>query len=99
MKIVSEATQKANSQLKLGEQFQKMLKLQSRIGDFELIQAGRELVKEGEMNKISRDEVVPRYFVLLNDCFLYTHYSVNLDKKSCIPLLHSREEAQENLLD
>jgi len=75
LKIVSEATQKANSQLKLGEKFQKMLKLQSRIGDFELIQAGRELVREGEMNKISRDEVVPRYFVLLNDCFLYTHYA------------------------
>jgi len=75
LKIVSEATQKANSQLKLGEQFQKMLKLQSRIGDFELIQAGREVLKEGEMNKISRDEVVPRYFILLNDCFLYTHYA------------------------
>ena len=98
LKIVSEATQKANSQLKLGEQFQKMLKLQSRIVDFELIQAGRELVKEGEMKKISRDEVVPRYFVLLNDCFLYTHYAVNLDKKSFITLPHFREEAKENQL-
>ena len=76
-----------------------MLKLQSRIGDFELIQAGREVLKEGEMNKISRDEVVPRYFILLNDCFLYTHYAVNQDKKSCITLHHSREEAQENQLD
>ena len=99
LKIVSEATQKANSQLKLGEKFQKMLKLQSRIGDFELIQAGRELVKEGEMKKISRDEVVPRYFVLLNDCFLYTHYAVNPDMKSCITLADCREEVQENLLD
>ena len=98
LKIVSEATQKANSQLKLGEQFQKMLKLQSRIVDFELIQAGRELVKEGELKKISRDEVVPRYFVLLNDCFLYTHYAVNLDKKSFITLPHFREEAKENQL-
>ena len=76
LKIVSEATQKANSQLKLGEQFQKMLKLQSRIGEFELIQPGRELLKEGEIMKISRDEVVPRYFILLNDCLLYTHYAV-----------------------
>ena len=98
LKIVSDATQKANSQLKLGEQFQKMLKLQSRIGDFELIQAGRELLKEGEMMKISRDEVVPRYFILLNDCLLYSHYAVNPDKKSYITLPpHFREEAGRRL--
>ena len=84
LKIVSEATQKANSQLKLGEQFDKMLKLQSRIGDFELIQAGRELLKEGEMMKISRDQVDRRYFILLNDCLLYTHYAVIPDKISSV---------------
>ena len=84
LKIVSKATQKANSQLKLGEQFDKMLKLQGRIGDFELIQAGRELLKEGEMMKISRDQVDRRYFILLNDCLLYTHYAVIPDKISSV---------------
>jgi len=48
--------------------------LQSRLGDFELIKPGRELVKEGELQKISRKEVVPRYFILLSDCLLYTTY-------------------------
>jgi len=52
-----------------------MLKLQSRLGDTELIRPGRELVKEGELQKISRKGVGPRYFVLLSDCLLYCTYS------------------------
>ena len=51
-----------------------MLHLQSRLSDFDLIRPGRELVKEGELQKISRKEVVPRYFILLSDCLLYTSY-------------------------
>ena len=32
-------------------------------------------MKEGEVMKISRKEVVPRYFILLTDCLLYcSHY-------------------------
>lgn len=53
------------------EGFQQLLQLQSRLGDFELIRPGRELVREGELMKISRKEVVPRYFILLSDCLLY----------------------------
>jgi hypothetical protein len=52
-----------------------MLKLQSRLGDLELIRPGRELVKEGELQKISRKGVGPRYFVLLSDCLLYCTYA------------------------
>jgi hypothetical protein len=51
-----------------------MLKLQSRLGDWEFIRPGRELLKEGELQKISRKGVGPRYFVLLSDCLLYTSY-------------------------
>ena len=54
--------------------FEKLLHLQSRLSDFDLIKPGRELVKEGELQKISRKEVVPRYFILLSDCLLYTSY-------------------------
>ena len=35
--------------MKTGDQFQKMLRLQARVGDYELIQPSRELVKEGEL--------------------------------------------------
>lgn len=52
-----------------------MLKLQSRLGDLELIRPGRELIKEGELQKISRKGIGPRYFVLLSDCLLYCTYS------------------------
>jgi hypothetical protein len=52
-----------------------MLRLQSRLGDWELIRPGRELVKEGELHKISRKGAGgTRYFVLLSDCLLYTSY-------------------------
>ena len=53
-----------------------MLQLQSRLGDyFELIRPGRDLIKEGELQKVSRKGVGPRYFILLSDCLLYTSYS------------------------
>ena len=51
-----------------------MLKLQSRLGDWEFIRPGRELVKEGELSKISRKGVTSRYFALLSDCLLYCSY-------------------------
>ncbi len=57
------------------DQFRKMLKLQSRLGDTELIRPGRDLIREGELQKISRKgEGGPRYFVLLSDCLLYCTY-------------------------
>ena len=60
--------------IRFQDRFQRLLHLQSRLGDFELIKPGRELIKEGELQKISRKEVVPRYFILLSDCLLYTTY-------------------------
>ena len=51
-----------------------MLKLQSRLGDWEFIRPGRDLVKEGELAKISRKGVTSRYLALLSDCLLYCSY-------------------------
>ena len=60
----------------LQDKFRRMLQLQSRLGDyFELIRPGRDLIKEGELQKVSRKGVGPRYFILLSDCLLYTSYS------------------------
>merc|ERR1719410_1131962 len=74
LKIVSDAAEHANDTVKQGDKFQTMLKLQSRLGDWEFIRPGRELLKEGELQKISRKGVGPRYFILLSDCLLYTTY-------------------------
>jgi len=74
LKIVSDAAEHANDTVKQGDKFQTMLKLQSRLGDWEFIRPGRELLKEGELQKISRKGVGPRYFILLSDCLLYTSY-------------------------
>jgi len=74
LSIVTEAAEHANNTVKQGDKFQQMLRLQSRLGDMELIKPGRELLKEGELQKISRKGVGPRYFILLSDCLLYTTY-------------------------
>ena len=51
-----------------------MLKLQSRLGDWEFIRPGRDLLKEGELQKINRKGVTSRYFALLSDSLLYCSY-------------------------
>ena len=77
------------------DKFQKMLDLQSRLGDWEVIRPGRELLKEGELMKISRKGIDTRYFILLTDCLLYSTYTGNLSLTSAslkvsynIPLNH-----------
>ena len=39
------------------DKFQRMLSLQQRLGDWELVRPGRELLKEGMLQKISRKGV------------------------------------------
>ena len=51
-----------------------MLHLQSRLGNFELIKPGRKLLKEGELDKMSKKNVAIRYMILLSDCLLYTYW-------------------------
>ena len=76
LRIVSDAAEHANNTIRQGDKFRRMLQLQSRLGDyFELIRPGRDLIKEGELQKVSRKGVGPRYFILLSDCLLYTTYS------------------------
>ena len=81
------------------DKFQKMLSLQSRLGDHEIILPGRELVREGELEKISRKGVNTRYFVLLSDCLLYctntsntltgtTHSLLEMIKLFCVKVRH-----------
>ncbi|VDI07485.1 FYVE, RhoGEF and PH domain containing 5/6 [Mytilus galloprovincialis] len=71
--IVSEVADHANSSMRQGDQVQKMLEIQKSLeGQFEVIKPGRDLIKKGELMKLSRKEMQPRMFFLFNDVLLYT---------------------------
>ncbi|BFZ08455.1 hypothetical protein BsWGS_11493 [Bradybaena similaris] len=73
LNIVSEVADHANDSMRHGDNVQKLLEVQkSLIGQFEVIQPGRVLVKQGELLKLSRKEMQPRMFFLFNDVLLYT---------------------------
>nr|KAG5695640.1 hypothetical protein BaRGS_029130 [Batillaria attramentaria] len=66
LNIVSEVADHANESMRHGDNVQKLLEIQrSLIGQFEVIQPGRVLVKQGELMKLSRKEMQPRMFFLV----------------------------------
>ncbi|KAF4529031.1 hypothetical protein B566_EDAN010519 [Ephemera danica] len=74
LQIVCEVADHANRSMKEGDALSKLLQLQSLLGHYELIKPGRILKREGELLKVCRKGMQPRYFILLNDCLLYTTY-------------------------
>ncbi|KAK2704509.1 hypothetical protein QYM36_016790, partial [Artemia franciscana] len=74
LKIVCDVADHANKSAQYENEFHKLLNLQSRLRNYELIRSGRSLIKEGELLKLSRKTLQPRYFILLSDCLLYTTY-------------------------
>lgn len=73
LSIVSEVADHANESMRHGDNVQKLLEIQrSLIGQFEVIQPGRVLIKQGELMKLSRKEMQPRMFFLFSDVLLYT---------------------------
>ncbi|KAL0268034.1 UNVERIFIED_CONTAM: hypothetical protein PYX00_010121 [Menopon gallinae] len=77
LKIVSEVADHVNRNLKYGDKSGTLMHFQSLLSDYELIRPGRELIKDGPLEKICRKSVKDRYFILLNDCLLHTTYSKN----------------------
>ncbi|KRZ69363.1 FYVE, RhoGEF and PH domain-containing protein 6 [Trichinella papuae] len=74
-----------------GDNLRKMFHLQRRLySDYEIIQPGRKLLKEGEVMKHSRKEIHPRFLVLFNDILLYcapvVHGSSMLRVRNVLPL-------------
>ncbi|KAH8031814.1 hypothetical protein HPB51_020932 [Rhipicephalus microplus] len=54
------------------DNFSKLMSLQNRISNrYEVLKPGRAFLKEGELMKVSRKEMQPRYFVLFSDSLLY----------------------------
>ncbi|XP_013395110.1 uncharacterized protein LOC106162376 [Lingula anatina] len=73
LEIVSAVADHANEAMRQGDQFQKMLEVQSNlVGGFEVIKPGRVLLKQGTLEKLSRKVLQPRMFFLFNDVLLYT---------------------------
>ncbi|XP_029642296.1 FYVE, RhoGEF and PH domain-containing protein 6 isoform X1 [Octopus sinensis] len=71
--IVSKVSEHANERIRQGDNVQKLMEVQyALIGNFEVIYPGRELIKMGELQKLSRKEMQPRVFILFNDTLLYT---------------------------
>ncbi|CDW53024.1 RhoGEF and PH and PH 11 and FYVE domain containin g protein [Trichuris trichiura] len=55
-----------------GDNMRKMYQIQRRMqSDYEIIQPGRKLFKEGEIMKHSRKEIHPRFLLLFSDVLLY----------------------------
>jgi len=75
LQVVSKAADHANEQMKQSDNFQKLLNLQSRLGVSDLVQANRELIKEGEIQKISRANIDLRYLILCSDYLIYAKYA------------------------
>ncbi|KAI0232072.1 hypothetical protein LSAT2_017572 [Lamellibrachia satsuma] len=71
--IVSEVADHANESMQYRDNVGKLLDIQnSLISRCEVIKPGRFLLKEGILMKLSRKEMQPRRFILLNDALLYT---------------------------
>ena len=43
-----------------------LMQLQSRLSNCEIIKPGRIIIKEDELNKVSRKMLQPRYFILVS---------------------------------
>ena len=67
IEIVSSATRDSNKGLREKEMMERMKKLQLRCEPFQLIQAGRHLLREGELHNVNNWEVA--FLIILKDAF------------------------------
>uniref|UniRef100_A0A0A9Y4P8 FYVE, RhoGEF and PH domain-containing protein 6 n=2 Tax=Lygus hesperus TaxID=30085 RepID=A0A0A9Y4P8_LYGHE len=88
--IVQDVLIHANKTIKQSDNLSKLLKLQSKLGNYEIIKPGRSFIKEGQLQKLSRKEIQQRYCILLSDCLLYTLQSSYLRIKYELPLAGMR---------
>lgn len=73
LEVVSRVAEHANQAMSEGANFAKLLALQAKIvgKQRDIVQPGRLFVKEGELLKVCRKQIQPRWFILLNDALLY----------------------------
>lgn len=72
LEIMSQVADHANETMKQEDNLSKLITIQNRIfGHHEVIRPGRVFIKEGELMKLSRKIMQPRWFILFNDSLLY----------------------------
>lgn len=73
LEVVSRVAEHANQSMCEGANFAKLLALQAKIvgKQKDIVQPGRLFLKEGELMKVCRKQIQPRWFVLLNDALLH----------------------------
>lgn len=84
LEIVSEVAEHANNTMKISDNFAKLLSIQnSIIGGHEIIKPSRMFIKEGELMKLSRKGMQPRYFILVT---IFANFSLR-KFKMCFPFV------------
>lgn len=73
LEVVSQVAEHANQSMNEDAKFAKLLAIQGRIINkrIDIVKPSRVFVKEGELLKVCRKHIQPRWFVLLNDAILY----------------------------
>lgn len=73
LQVVSQVAEHANQSMSEDAKFAKLLSIQGRIINkrIDIVKPGRMFVKEGQLLKVCRKHIQPRWFVLLNDALLY----------------------------
>nr|XP_051708512.1 FYVE, RhoGEF and PH domain-containing protein 5 isoform X3 [Oryctolagus cuniculus]XP_051708513.1 FYVE, RhoGEF and PH domain-containing protein 5 isoform X3 [Oryctolagus cuniculus]XP_051708514.1 FYVE, RhoGEF and PH domain-containing protein 5 isoform X3 [Oryctolagus cuniculus]XP_051708516.1 FYVE, RhoGEF and PH domain-containing protein 5 isoform X3 [Oryctolagus cuniculus]XP_051708517.1 FYVE, RhoGEF and PH domain-containing protein 5 isoform X3 [Oryctolagus cuniculus] len=72
--LISKVTDRANDSMEQGENLQKLVHIEHSVrGQGDLLQPGREFVKEGTLLKVTGRSRHPRHLFLMSDMLLYTY--------------------------
>ena len=72
--LISKVTDRANDSMEQGENLQKLVHMEHSVrGQGDLLQPGREFLKEGTLMKVTGKNRCPRHLFLMSDVLLYTY--------------------------
>uniref|UniRef100_A0A452US49 FYVE, RhoGEF and PH domain containing 5 n=1 Tax=Ursus maritimus TaxID=29073 RepID=A0A452US49_URSMA len=72
--LISKVTDRANDSMEQGENLQKLVHIEHSVrGQGDLLQPGREFLKEGTLMKVTGKSRRPRHLFLMSDVLLYTY--------------------------
>lgn len=74
LSLISKVTDHANDSMEQGENLQKLVHIEHSVrGQGDLLQPGREFLKEGTLMKVTGKNRRPRHLFLMSDVLLYTY--------------------------
>ncbi|XP_069353772.1 FYVE, RhoGEF and PH domain-containing protein 5 [Eulemur rufifrons] len=74
LSLLSKVTDRANDSMEQGENLRKLVHIEHSVrGQGDLLQPGREFLKEGTLMKVTGRNRRPRHLFLMNDVLLYTY--------------------------